>query len=561
MIKRQSLLLLLIILVLLPFWSLITNIRTNLVDWRDYAFIVWIMNQNVENIKALDFLNFFNTNAFYPHPYTKLLSEVALPQSIIMFPFVNMTNNIILSFNITFLTTIVLNAFTAYLLWKKIFKNSLTGFVGSILSTFSPFFYTQYGHFTMITYWPFYLCLFFLLQVKDRNREVLFVALTLSIQFLANAYLGIFLLFSVCVYFILEVLHSKNPKPLRHLTLIFGIFLLLDGIFIYGYLNASKYFDIRRPYTEYVTYSAHLGDYLFTTSINSPIHTTALFNKWNSFRNGRFGEFSSFPGFGLIVLSIFALIKFKSGKLLSLMLQFNKKEVFFVLLIITGFVFSLGPRLQFNGSYDRIPLPYHFIVKFVPLIDSVRVPARWSFIFFLGLTYFALKGFAKIKSKVALVAVVGLIILEYIPLTIHNEKSDYIFPQDIALKSLCKNNPLVILEIPVTHFDASGGIVNGLSYIARRELASSFHKCKIVNGYSGFDLPSIQNIKEGVYDSINENEPQLFYDTVRHAQAEVIVINYEYILDELKPNLPIVLSNLEKLKKIEAVSENIYEVK
>src|SRR3989344_2941974 len=81
------------VILLFVFRNIILNISTNLLDWRDYAFYIWMMFQNITHITSLDFVNFFETNAFYPHKLTLFFIDTMLPQSLIFLPFYYLTKN------------------------------------------------------------------------------------------------------------------------------------------------------------------------------------------------------------------------------------------------------------------------------------------------------------------------------------------------------------------------------------------------------------------------------------------------------------------------------------
>ncbi len=548
-----------LVVALFPLLLTFKNISVGLVDWRDYPFIVWVMEQNVRSIVSLDFAGLANTNGYYPFDGTKYLSDLLIPQSILMLPLGLLTNNLILKFNLVFALTIFLNIITTYYFWFSIFKDRKIAAIGSFLTSFSPFFHSNINHFQMITFWPFFAALFFLFKEREKAKTYVYVGVLLAVQFLASAYLGVFLAFVVLAFALSQSLTNKNLSFIKYFGIAILIFLAIDGVFIKGYIDAKSQFEIVRGYTEYIFYSAHAADYLFPKAINSIVYRLPLFGNWNAL-SGHFGEAAQFPGFSVLLLAVVALIKNQKDKGFFVGIKFGKSELFFVTLILAGFLFSLGPRLQFNGNYDHLPLPYHFVVKYLPLVNSVRTPGRWSFIFYIGLIYFALKAMSKIKSKFLFTAIAVFMLFEYLPISIPSEVQSYVDQNDHVLVNECQKDNLVALQIPVTHFDVKGGIVEGLSYITKEELASLYHGCRFVNGYSGYDLPHIQGIKNGLYESLNVYNPELFYETIVNSQAELIVINRQHILLELEENLLPTLSLLVNEGKLEQISQWIYKV-
>ncbi|NMC98662.1 MAG: hypothetical protein GYA62_02925, partial [Bacteroidales bacterium] len=227
------------LIILIVFRNLITSLQSNLIDWRDYAYITWVINQNITHLRLLDFANIFNQNAFYPYTNTIFLSDTLFTQSIIGLPFSFISKNPVAIFNSVFIITIFLNSLSSYIFWKNIFHNCTIGFVGSLACVFSPIFFTQLGHFQMLSYWPFFLSLH--LAFKSNvfiNKKVIFtLGVLLSIQFLASVYLAVFLGVTLFIYFLVHTLSQKKIRPILSFLIVILIFILLDSLFIKGYLN------------------------------------------------------------------------------------------------------------------------------------------------------------------------------------------------------------------------------------------------------------------------------------------------------------------------------------
>ncbi len=330
----------------------------------------------------------------------------------------------------------------------------------------------------------------------------------------------------------------------------------------------KKEYNIQRELGEYITYSAHLSDYLFTSSINSSIHQSPLMKKWNSNDKNGWGEHSSFPGFLVFFLGlagIFVLIKDKNE--ISLNLKLDRQKSFFISVMLLGFIFSLGPRLNFNGQYAFIPMPYTLALKFVPFIDATRAPARWSFLFFFGLTFFALVGLDKItprKYQTFLLSSCFLIfILEYVPLNLTSFAGSYTDSRDNVLKELCADKKEVVLELPVTHLTAGTNIADGLSYITKTQLASTYHGCFIINGYSGYDIPENFELGNRLEGYIEANDPNQFVNELKNRNITIVKFNPSYFNLTKQPAVDQffkTLANVESVRKIDttifAISNN-----
>ncbi len=554
-----------ILILLFVFRDLVLNLSTNLLDWRDYPYIIWTMFQSTTHITSLDFANFFETNAFYSHKLTLMFSDILLPQALILSLFISLTKNIILSFNIIFLFTFILNFTASFLFWRQIFKKDMIAFFGSLLLIFSPFFHLELSHFQMLNYWPFLFAFYFLFksESKPRIKYLVLAGFFITIQFLSSVYLSVYLIFSISVFYLLKLLFSKSAKvTIFKLFVIFFIFLLTSGIFIKGYMDMKKTYNTKRDIKEYITYSANLSDYVFTSQIKSVIHQSSVMQLWNK-ADKNWGLHSSFPGFLIFVFSLFGLFKIsKAKKFIIINVLLNKDKAFFLILTVAGLLFSLGPRLNFNGNYAHIPLPYAAFIKFVPLAEVVRVPSRWGFIFFLGLIYLTLLGVGKLKGKVnykVLMSVLFILfILEYIPINITTHAEEYIDGNDQVLKQLCFNTKKVLLKIPVTHLDVAPDIITGLNYITKAQLSSTYHNCLMINGYSGYDLPQLFDFKDKINAAILKKDTQAFLKLLKENNVDIVEFNPDLFIKELKEPGSEFIKNLTNEQGLTMISGNLF---
>lgn len=555
-----------LLILVFSFRDLILHISSDLIDWLDYPFIVWVMNQNINHISSLDFANLFNTNAFYPHTNTLLFSDLILPQSIMALPFSVVLDNSILVFNLVFFATLILNYLSSFLFWKIIFKNDVICFVGGILVVFSPFFHTQLSHFQMLSYWPLFFSLYFVFKDShkpDIKYQIITGAL-LAIQFLASVYLAIFLLFVLSMYYLTNLIHERKFRhTFRRVAIVVFTFLILDAVFLNAYLDTWSMYDIQREPSEYVKYSANLSDYMFSGKINSLIHESWIANRWNSFDKHTLGEKAVSPGFLLSICGLFGLITItKTESKAEIKFSLSRERTFFLLLILGGFLFSLGPRLIFNGTNSDIPLPYHFILKYIPLIDSIRTPARWSFLVYVGIIYFALVFIREITSryKILVSIILLLIVVEYIPVRMSTHEEVHLTKQYQALKEICVDETQVLLEVPITHYGAGDNIADGLNYISKIHLSSVYHECKMINGYSGYELPALYGLAGDFYGLIEQGDVAVLVDFLRQQNITLVKFNEDKMVNERLTNYRGILPDLEKTLDVVPNTRNVFIV-
>lgn len=532
------------------FGSLLSNIATNLIDWRDYAYVSWVINQNIGHLRALDYQNLFNLNAFYPHTNTLFLSDTLLIQSLIGIPFSFFSKNPVLIFNLIFIITFSLNYISSCLLFNKLFRNSLLAFAASLGTVFSPLFYTQLGHFQMQTSWPFFLILYLLVKNKTKGFSVneIFIGVLLAIQFLASVYLAFFSVLAISIFLFVKCIKGLGIKNfIIKFVAIFFTFILIDGIFVKGYIDARKNFAVKRDIGEYLTYSAKITDYLFPRQTGI-FYQNRIVKKWQSFNKHQFGEPASFPGFMLSGLAILGIIKLRrSKKDFSVHFSTGLIDLFFLGIMAVGFLFSLG--------YPYIPF-----VKYVPFFDTIRGVSRWSFLLYTGIAYFAVSFLSKIKTKPIFISVLILLFADILPNGIITVKDSYLTENDEILRNICTTRKTVLLEVPITHFDAGTNVSEGLSYITKRLLATSYNKCQLINGYTGYDLPSILNLKDQFYSSLNNNDPEQLISLLNKNHVEILKINTNELSDQNLRSYKNLYNELIKSKGVTKINHDMFLV-
>lgn len=521
------------------FRDLVFNISTNLIDWRDYALLVWVINHFVDVIKNLEFNNIFNGNSFYPLKGTLLFSDLLWPQTIISLFFSVFTKNIVTQFNLTFLSTLLLNSISIYLFWKTIFKKQTNILFASFLTNFSPFFFLQLSHFQMISYWPFFFALSYLFKNKKNLKDNLFVGLFLSIQFYAAVYWAIFLLTVIGIYFLVQLIRKKEFVNILKSIITIGVFfLILVGPILFKYLQVKKAYKINRNYSEYVNYSAQMSDYFFNGSYHSFISDSKIFGKINRLNHHSIGEIAGSPSLVVIFLSLIGILIIQKNKeQLFFSVSIKEKDLFFLLLTLTGLIFSLGPRLSFNGNYLAIPLPFSLALKYLIIFDPIRATARFSALFYIGLIYFSVKGLSKLSNKINiknfLIMPLALVIflLEIVPINYRTESNQYYPKVYKEIEKECANDK-VLLEYPFEQDNKDSNIVTNLKYKASQLPASLNHRCNLVNGYAGFDPQEYSNYIINFNTALRATDSALLVDTITQKDIDFIKVNKKYLSND-----------------------------
>jgi hypothetical protein len=89
---------------------------------------------------------FWNANIFYPEPLTLAYSEHLFAQAFQILPVYAITGNIILSYNLLFLSTFVLSGLGMYLFVRESTGSRCAGFAAGLIYAFAPYRVPQFSH-------------------------------------------------------------------------------------------------------------------------------------------------------------------------------------------------------------------------------------------------------------------------------------------------------------------------------------------------------------------------------------------------------------------------------
>ncbi len=497
---RYTFLYLFIIIVI--FRNLILGLSDSLPNWGDAAFIAWqifLMREKILNLEFFSFQDFYTTNAHWPFPLSAVFTDTFIGQAILALP-LSFIRNPILLHNIIFLLILFLNYLTAHLFFKRLFKKDLWAFLASFFINNSFFVYDQMIHLQTLNLWPIFLSLKVLSDFYKNSfvKKSLQLALLLTIQFAFSVYLAIFQAAAVSLFFLLEILFSKNRLKTILGFIIFTAVFLFTAYFplIKPYLEFEKTYHIIRDINEIIQNEGQLTDLFF------PIRGTALaslppIQKFLQFNKNVAAEKLYFPGIVLSLLSLggifFQRIK-KSKSFLRVENRYTRFDLYMILLMLIGVVFALGPRLKANAQYLEIPLPYLVALKTFPFLHSLRVTHRWIILSLIPLVYFSVRFLQLRRNHLLNFLVIFIFILEAIPLNIRAEKQTYLNKSDQEIQKIVQENPdrkTILLEYPFMNFEK--GIF--IDYATKNLLSSLYHKAYLVNGYIGVILPEYHKIR------------------------------------------------------------------
>ena len=543
---KKILIFLVPILLILYFWkNTLLHLTTHLYDWHDVPFVIWVIQNNIKHIAVFDLIYHTETNAMFPFPLSLSFTDHMYFPSIIAYLFSLFTSNSILQFNLLAVLNHILLYISFYLLAGRFTKNFWTRVIIAFFISFSPYIFTQTGHFQMLFFWPLLLSLYFLFHPRRQAHHLIIAGLFLGWQFMSSIYIGYMGVAMVLLYYFLRFFlpklfseeHISKKDLIKHksefiynfytrwdergirdrlrtlseLLIVFVTFLIVCEPTLEAYLQMQSLYKPVIDQGQYVTYSAHITDYLFPSNQNSLFYH--FMGWWRSFNMHSFGENAVFIGFIPLLLLYFWLffaLKKKGNRSLDSRLRGNDSTlsssgltrgsslfIWLLLIICVSFIFSLGPRLNINGRYLVAPLPYMLVFKTIPFLGAMRALARWYLPLSIAIAVLLIPAIDLLHNTVKnpfikkyffILLFLGLMIEFYPAPQAASQKIWWTKSYD-AVKNICKTDTSALLEYPFDYRAKEATVSRDLQYKTNILLASTEHSCDILSGFSGYVPP------------------------------------------------------------------------
>lgn len=488
----------------LPYSSNISSALPNSVDPLFYA---WNLSHNVRSATQR-FKDLLDTNIFYPETNTLAFSDTLFAQTLFTAPIIVLTENPVLAENLYILSTFPMAALAMFFLSYYLTGHAWASALSGLFYAFSYPRLSQIGHLPAIS--SQWLPLFFLYLIKYLRKEKL-VNLAVSffwyvLSITSTVYFGIFLIPLAAVVFMLEVIGRPFTRIGRIMRNFFilgipAIVILVIVLFPYIRLRA-EYPGIKRSLEDSAKLSAVPIDYIsvlptsWLGDIGFPVNTN---------------ERSLYPTITLLSLALFSFV---------IAMKSQRKTVLIFGLIAAGaFVLSFGPFIspEANTASPSNRLPYYYLYKIFPLLQSVRVPARWSIFVILGLSALASITLSRLMKQPERKYIGVLIALVFLAEVWQTQTPFVSVPLGNNLPPVYRfiesaPDDSIIVEVPF-HPEWTGRPMEDqlrLSYNeisendvfameAYRTYFSSYHRKRMLNGYSGY-FPNIYHDHASIFD-------------------------------------------------------------
>lgn len=262
-----------LVIALILTWPLATGIGSDVPgDLGDSLLNMWILAWGAEHLPqlvtgAMSWSQFWDANIFHPAPLSLALSEHLFGQVLQILPLYWLTGNIILCYNLLFLSTFVLSAVGAYLLVHDLTGDRRAAFIAGLVYGFLPYRIASVPHLQVLSsqWMPFALWGLNRFITTNSSKALAVGTAALVMQ---NWSCGYYLLY-FAPFAPLFVLHrmwtvGKLAELRTWVGLVGGaaITLALTLPFLLPYLGAQRVFGFARPFGEVVGFSANVWSYL-----------------------------------------------------------------------------------------------------------------------------------------------------------------------------------------------------------------------------------------------------------------------------------------------------------
>ena len=423
-------------------------------DFGDPLLNAWILAWDASHLGR----GWWNANIFYPHPLSLAYSEHLLPQALQILPIYAATGQVILSYNLLFLSTFVLSALGMFLLVREMTGRLDAAFVAGIAFAFAPYRVPSMPHVQVLSsaWMPFALLGFRRYFTTGRTGPLVWGALAWLAQNLSSGYYLLFFSPVVVMYLAWEMTTRslwRHARIAARIVASCAAVAALSAPFLLPYIALRRSGFSPRSLDETMRFSADVLAYA-TADPNARLWGPIL-QIWPN------AEGALFPGLTIVALAVIAVAKwrdpsetwqqpvfvrvvvaliagcalvmvamlcgwtlrwpikitsisrvaFLTAGLVALLLGFSSDARtrlrrwlaspagLFTLVLLFAIVMSWGPAIHSRGRTIATPTLYTAFYRFVPGYDGVRVPARFAMVAAFALAVLAGLGIAALGRR------------------------------------------------------------------------------------------------------------------------------------------------------------------
>ena len=481
-------------------------------DLGDPLFTSWVLGWDADRLRH-GLTGFWDAPILFPSRHTLAFSEHMLGIAILVAPVIWLTGNPILAYNIAFLLTFVIAGSGMYLLARELTGRRDAAFLAGLAFAFAPMRALHVSHLQVLAWGWMPIALWGLHRYFARRSTFALTVFTaaFTLEALSNGYFLYFLALAAAFVVVYELVsrpaRADWARTLAALAAAGAIILVLVGVVAFAYVSVRQQYGFLRPYGDWTMFSADVRSY---------VSVPATVRLWAAWLNGDSSpERQLFPGLVTSLCAVAAVWPARASRGLTRL---------YGSLAVTAFVLSLGPEPA-AWSHRLLPSgPYVWLVRIVPGMDGLRVPARMGVIVLMSLSVLAAIGASRLLAYlprrgriVAAVALAAAIIAEgwaaplaMAPFDPHGRPADR-----SAYRWLAQQPPGAAIELPILAWS----IAPTLTY----QYATLSHGHPIMNGYSGYGSP-LQEFLGGAASPLND------LDRIGDALGLLRAVGVRYVL-------------------------------
>jgi hypothetical protein len=241
-------------------------------DLGDALLNMWIMAWDAESLVAMAsgtmrFADVWHANIFHPSPLALTFSEHLMPQAVQGLPAYLATGNIVLAYNLVFLSTFALSGLGMFLLVRELTGSARAGFVAGLFYGFLPYRLGIFPHIQGLSSQWMPLALYGVRRYFDRGHVVALLGGTAAfvLQGLSSGYYLFYFAPVFGAYVLWEMAVRGRWRDGRTWIAVLGaaaFALACTMPFLMPYVEAKGVFGFSRPFEEVLSFSADLYAYI-----------------------------------------------------------------------------------------------------------------------------------------------------------------------------------------------------------------------------------------------------------------------------------------------------------
>jgi hypothetical protein len=467
-------------------------------------------------------LAIFDANIYFPERHTLAYSENLIGSALVAAPVIWLTGNAQLALNVATLLSCALCGLGVYVLARRLGAGLPAAALGGLIYAFAPPRFLRIGqlHLTAVQWLPFALAYLHTYFEYGRRRDLRVAVFFFSWQALASGHGAVFAVMSIAALFVHQFVRGTRVEPGRWLKDlgVAGLVLLIPTLLVtLPYFAVQEEMGLRRT----------LGDYPPATAVSFLASPTYLHRYIQSFMGLddaiQTASAFLFPGYLTLALAGAAFVP-GAGP--------NAARWLYLAIAILGVWLAVGPPLGLWPS-----------VYWLPGLNFIRVPSRFTILALLGLSVLAAFGFERAvaraggRGRLIAAAIAALILVcEFAVVPFGTVERPLELPGvDRWLASQVR--PFAIAEVPVPRPEEAGWERRQSEYM----LHSMAHWQKTVHGYSGFRPP----VHELLFRQLRTFPDETSLEHLRRLGIRYVVVHRPWYSPD---QLPLVDQRLEQFQ-------------